>query len=82
MKVNRDGLVVERETATDMVCIRLVKRKVAAQRWLGMKITSSSLTSGFTSLSILGVREIDISSLEPDLSIDRTTDVRRKKKMG
>lgn len=72
MKVNRDGLVAERETATDMVCIRLVKRKVAAERWLGMKITSSSLTSGFTSLSILGVREIDISSPEPKLRIDRT----------
>lgn len=71
MKVNRDGLVAERETATDMVCIRLVKRKVAAERWLGMKITSSSLTSGFTSLSILGVREIDISSPEPKLRIDQ-----------
>lgn len=32
-KERRDGLVVERETATDMVCMRLVNLKVVEHFW-------------------------------------------------
>lgn len=51
-KEKAEGLVVVRETATDMVCIRLVNRKVAVHRWPRLKVSSSSFTSTLTSLSM------------------------------
>lgn len=56
-KEREDGLVVERETATDMVCMRLVRRKVEVHFWFGVKVRVSSFTSGFTSLSMGRERE-------------------------
>jgi hypothetical protein len=46
------GFVVVRDTATAMVCMRLVNRNVEEHFWAFLKTKSTSLTSGCTSLSI------------------------------
>lgn len=52
MKENRDGFVVVRLTATDMVCMRLLSLKVVLHLWSLLKLSSTSFTSGFTNLSM------------------------------
>lgn len=51
-KEKTDEFVVVNDTATDMVCIRLVKRKVVVHCWPLLKTRSISFTSGFTNLSM------------------------------
>lgn len=52
VKERRNGLVVVRETATVMVCMRLVSLKVVEHFWFRLKVMFTSFTSGFTSLSM------------------------------
>lgn len=49
---SRDGFVVVSETATVIVCMRLVSLKVVEHFSSLVKIMLASLMSGFTSLSI------------------------------
>lgn len=51
-KEREDGFVVESETATDMVCMRLVSLKVAVDFWPLVKVRFTSFTSALTSLSM------------------------------
>jgi len=51
----RDGFVVVRDTATDMVCIRFVSLKEELHFWPFKNITSTSFASAFTSLSIFNL---------------------------
>lgn len=53
VKERRDGLVVVSETATVMVCMRLVRLKVAEHFSFRLNIMFTSFTSAFTSLSIV-----------------------------
>lgn len=50
--------MVVRDTATDMVCIRLVNLKVVLHFWPLLKIISTSFTSGFTSLSMAVILKV------------------------
>ncbi|RDX57955.1 hypothetical protein CR513_62768, partial [Mucuna pruriens] len=50
-----DGFVVVRDTATDMVCIRLVSLKEELHFWPFESIISTSFASAFTSLSMLNL---------------------------
>lgn len=54
-KEKRDWSVVVKETATAMVCIKLVKRKVLVHFWPLLKAISTSFTSAFTNRSIVSV---------------------------
>lgn len=51
-KEKRDWSVVVKETATAMVCIKLVKRNVLVHFWPLLKAISTSFTSAFTNRSI------------------------------
>lgn len=53
VKEKTAGFVVVKDTATAMVCMRLVRRNVVAHFWPCLKVKSTSLTSGFTSLSMV-----------------------------
>ena len=53
LKEYTDGLVVVRETATAMACMRLVKRNVVVHFWPSLNAKFISLRSGFTSLSMV-----------------------------
>lgn len=53
VKEKTEGFVVVSDTATAMVCMRLVNRNVVVHFWPLLKAKSTSLTSGCTSLSIV-----------------------------
>lgn len=78
-KENKEGFVVVRDTATGMVCIRLVSLNDALHLWPFLKITSTSFSSAFTSLSIviadhcLVSREL-VSPGKPGFKIERGTE--------
>lgn len=55
-KESRNGFVVVKETATVIVCMRLVSLKVVEHFSCLLKIMFTSLVSGFTSLSIWSLR--------------------------
>lgn len=55
LREKRDGFVVVRDTATDMVCMRLLSLNVELHFWLFWNISSTSFESGFTSLSMVVV---------------------------
>lgn len=55
-KEKRDWSVVVKETATAMVCIKLVKRNVLVHFWPLLKAISTSSTSAFTNRSIVWLR--------------------------
>lgn len=63
MKERSDGFVVLRETATDMVCMRLVNLKVVEHFWPLVNTMFTSFTSALTSLSIALIQASSESSL-------------------
>lgn len=65
-KEKRDWSVVVKETATAMVCIKLVKRNVLVHFWPLLKAISTSFTSAFTNRSIVSVTPFVFSQLEED----------------
>ena len=52
MENGEEGFVVVVDTATDMVCMRLVSLNVVLYFWPFWKISSTPFTSSFTNLSI------------------------------
>lgn len=52
VKESKEGFEVVRETATDIVCMRLVSLMVVEHFSCLLKIMFTSFTSGFTSLSM------------------------------
>lgn len=74
MKENRDGFVVVRLTATDMVCMRLLSLKVVLHLWSLLKLSSTSFTSGFTNLSMKPrIAELSLVSNEEEEDDDEKT---------
>lgn len=65
-KEKRDWSVVVKETATAMVCIKLVKRNVLVHFWPLLKAISTSFTSAFTNRSIVSVTPFVFSQVEED----------------
>ena len=65
LKEYTDGLVVVRETATAMACMRLVKRNVVVHFWPSLNAKFISLRSGFTSLSMVLSDDLPFALLTP-----------------
>lgn len=65
LKEYTDGLVVVRETATAMACMRLVKRNVVVHFWPPLNAKFISLRSGFTSLSMVLSDDLPFALLTP-----------------
>lgn len=65
LKEYTDGLVVVRETATAMACMRLVKRNVVVHFWPFLNAKFISLRSGFTSLSMVLSDDLPFALLTP-----------------
>lgn len=55
LREKREGFVVVKDTATDMVCMRLLSLKAELHFWPFWNINSTSFESGFTSLSMVVV---------------------------
>lgn len=64
VKESKEGFEVVRETATDIVCMRLVSLMVVEHFSCLLKIMFTSFTSGFTSLSMDELRGFTLFGLK------------------